>query len=330
MNDYVYKSHTNFIKFNETTYKFDKKYQLATQWSKYFDKNNKPLSQSIANSFLNKFYQLFTNFPRLDHDIICREVIFKKESYLDFPVNHPVALDYYAFYFTVEGSAQLDFGKDCITVTRGDFVIIPPSAECHIQRHQHSEHWDVYSGHFRLRSQWLDLVDWLKDFNRPYILDFTEHEETTTELLRQLIDAKIEITPIADRLSENLMEQVLIRLKCAIPTDRSFGDARIIDTVNHLLQHIGENISVTQLAERQKLSVSHFSHLFHSAMGLSIVNWREKVRIEKASKLLQYTTLPVAEIADRVGFHDPLYFSRRFKRQTDLAPIKYRQSTSAI
>ena len=46
----------------------------------------------------------------------------------------------------------------------------------------------------------------------------------------------------------------------------------------------------------------------------------------EAARLLRYTDLTVGEISFRVGFTDPLYFSRAFKRQTGLPPQAYRES----
>jgi AraC family transcriptional regulator, transcriptional activator of pobA len=51
----------------------------------------------------------------------------------------------------------------------------------------------------------------------------------------------------------------------------------------------------------------------------------ERVMVE-AARLLRYTDLTVGEIAFRVGFADPLYFSRAFKRQTGSSPQAYRES----
>jgi AraC family transcriptional regulator, transcriptional activator of pobA len=51
----------------------------------------------------------------------------------------------------------------------------------------------------------------------------------------------------------------------------------------------------------------------------------ERVMAE-AARLLRYTDLTVGEISFRVGFTDPLYFSRAFKRQTGSSPQAYRES----
>jgi AraC-like DNA-binding protein len=51
----------------------------------------------------------------------------------------------------------------------------------------------------------------------------------------------------------------------------------------------------------------------------------ERVMVE-AARQLRYTDLTVGEIAFRVGFTDPLYFSRAFKRQTGASPQAYRDS----
>jgi AraC-like DNA-binding protein/mannose-6-phosphate isomerase-like protein (cupin superfamily) len=80
-----------------------------------------------------------------------------------------------------------------------------------------------------------------------------------------------------------------------------------------------------QLAALAGLSESSFSRLFRATMGTSPIDWLRRERINQAKRRLGETTDSVKEIAAQVGYHDPYFFSKDFKRFTGLAPTQFRQ-----
>jgi AraC-like DNA-binding protein len=95
--------------------------------------------------------------------------------------------------------------------------------------------------------------------------------------------------------------------------------------VQYLTQHHAQEITVPGLAQVLQISESHLAHQFSARMGTSPMRYLQTVRIERAGRLLLTTDLPVAAIAARVGFSDPAYFTRMFKRMTGHAPLVYRK-----
>lgn len=67
--------------------------------------------------------------------------------------------------------------------------------------------------------------------------------------------------------------------------------------------------------------------MFKDQIGMSIGEWRQEQRVNRAKLLLQTTTMSIAEISRSIGFDDQLYFSRIFKKRIGLSPQKYRNST---
>lgn len=72
------------------------------------------------------------------------------------------------------------------------------------------------------------------------------------------------------------------------------------------------------------LSQSYVSRRFHSETGETLSGYINRVRIENAKKLLTGSDVPVSSIAINVGFSDPNYFSRVFKKREGISPEKYR------
>ena len=56
----------------------------------------------------------------------------------------------------------------------------------------------------------------------------------------------------------------------------------------------------------------------------------QTLRVEEAKHLLESTAIPIDDVADQVGYHDPASFRRIFKRTTGITPARYRQRFAAV
>lgn len=83
-------------------------------------------------------------------------------------------------------------------------------------------------------------------------------------------------------------------------------------------------IDLDTLAAKACLSKFHFLRLFKQAFELSPYQYMQQLRLEKATKLLQQTTLPIGEIAVQLGFENSHSFSRLFYQRHLLYPSQYR------
>ena len=86
-------------------------------------------------------------------------------------------------------------------------------------------------------------------------------------------------------------------------------------------------LSLNDLAELVNLSASHFSVVFSQEACQTFKEYLTEVRITKAKELLRMTTLRSADIAYKVGYNDPHYFSYVFKKGTGLSPIEFRSQS---
>jgi AraC-like DNA-binding protein len=93
---------------------------------------------------------------------------------------------------------------------------------------------------------------------------------------------------------------------------------------SYLSFHIGEPLSVADMARRANLSPSRFGVVFRRHFGLSPHQYFLRLRIEHAQELLRTTDLPQRDIAEYCGFADVHHFSKAFKRLTRLPPGAFR------
>ena len=99
--------------------------------------------------------------------------------------------------------------------------------------------------------------------------------------------------------------------------------------VEKAIAYIGANIdralSLADIAHHVGLSISRLTQLFSSLVGLAPMSYLARERIYRACHYLNATELPVATVAQMVGYKDPFYFSRVFKRTIGIAPRRYRR-----
>lgn len=93
--------------------------------------------------------------------------------------------------------------------------------------------------------------------------------------------------------------------------------------------HFTEDISLDEVAAYVQLSPYYFSKLFKERMDGTFIDYLTQKRIERAKSLLTKTKLSLKEICFNVGYRDPNYFSRVFKKITGKTPSTYRKQLSS-
>ena len=86
-----------------------------------------------------------------------------------------------------------------------------------------------------------------------------------------------------------------------------------------------EKIIIDDLIKKSRLSRSTFMRTFRYVSNMTPLEYLNKVRVEKAKKLLNETQHTITFIALECGFYDSSHFSRIFKKHEDLLPSEYRK-----
>ncbi len=95
-----------------------------------------------------------------------------------------------------------------------------------------------------------------------------------------------------------------------------------------LMQSFTKDITIRELASRHGISPAYLGQLFKQEYGESFKDYRNRLRVEEAARLLRKTDLRIYEIAQHVGYHSTDYFERRFQSFYGTTPSAYRAELS--
>ncbi len=114
-----------------------------------------------------------------------------------------------------------------------------------------------------------------------------------------------------------------------IPVGQRTGGVRLAPAVYFVQKNFRRKIRNADIAERCGMSSYHFSHAFTETFSLTFQEFVLRFRIFEACKELQHPNVPVANVAYSVGFNDPSYFARMFRRFIGVSPSAYCEQTSS-
>ena len=108
-------------------------------------------------------------------------------------------------------------------------------------------------------------------------------------------------------------------------------DQNRVDMINRARLRIREalesNLTIQQVAQELGISYSNFRKLFKEYTGVAPSMYQQELRLQRAKEMLSTTNMSIKEIAYRLNFESPDYFSSKFKIKTGIKPSDFRSET---
>ncbi|NRG16979.1 helix-turn-helix domain-containing protein [Rhizobiales bacterium] len=111
---------------------------------------------------------------------------------------------------------------------------------------------------------------------------------------------------------------------------RADGDAVVTEAQGWLADNYQKPHPVAEMVRRSGLAERTFKRRFKQVTGYSPVDYVQTLRIEEAKQMLETGDLPADAIAYEVGYEDPAFFRKLFKRMTGVTPSRYRRRYQTI
>ncbi|MDF2814514.1 MAG: transcriptional regulator, AraC family, partial [Paenibacillus sp.] len=235
--------------------------------------------------------------------------------------------EYHRLYFIVGGEGRIEVDGHTFHPSARQLVLLPagiPLSYSTINSNIYKKYWCHFSakvGSFHL-SRLIDFPYSLTVRDTGYVTDLFEQLQTASQTSGDMT-SPLKVNRILLELLTYFIDNMppqSIRLSSSPDTRRS---NEILQYMEEHLSDPSEPLTPRRLAEAFHYNPNYFSRYFKSLFQLSPGEYINKVRIERAKRLLTQSNLTVEEIARRVGL-ERFYFSNMFKRSTKLSPSEYR------
>lgn len=186
-----------------------------------------------------------------------------------------------------------------------------------------------------------------KTIYQDYLLikDFTKYNETGKRVLNLSPSFGRKLSKLADCISDELsiqadgywpcrsrsfLMELLYNIKYICDEDKSEveeqSDSELVgEIMQYLSEHIADRITVADISKHFSINRNRLNDIFVKETSETCINYLIGMRMKLAQIMLTDTQLQIGEIADRVGYDDPNYFVKAFKKYASVTPSSYRK-----
>lgn len=229
----------------------------------------------------------------------------------------PGVRDYYTVHFILDGEGYFN-GQ---SLSAGDFFLTSPYQKIHYypkKSNPWSYLWVLISG------------STVKEFLSNYGL-LTESSIGSYSFQKQLkqIGELIftEHTAFCSNETADNWAKIIFSLNLQLPVSASgtVKEKHLAKATEYIKAKYHSGLTPKKVAEFVNLDEKYLYSLFKTHLGISIQEYLNNLRIDKAKTLLENSTLNISEISYSLGIDDPLHFSRFFKKIVGVSPKAYRK-----
>jgi len=99
----------------------------------------------------------------------------------------------------------------------------------------------------------------------------------------------------------------------------------VSNSISFMKDNLDKKLTVNQLADQQKISLSHYLRIFKQKTGISPIAYYNQLKIQQSCQYLYFTDKSIKEICTVLGIDDQYYFSRLFSKLIGTSPSEYRK-----
>jgi AraC-like DNA-binding protein len=231
------------------------------------------------------------------------------------------------FIYCVNGSGWCELAGKKHSVHAGEVLVIPPHTP-HAYGADRKNPWTIHWFH----AQGSRLDDFLAELNMPAgrpVVFLGEDPQVLAMFEEVLAVLEHGYTPRQMLHASHALAHLLaVMIRHRHESWREQPDTRqkISRTLAYMKQHLDQPLQLDTLAALAGLSRSRYTALFKAQTGFPPMDYFNRLRMHRACQWLDTSDSSVKAIAARLGYEDPLYFSRVFKSIIEISPAQYRSS----
>ena len=225
----------------------------------------------------------------------------------------------YEIYYLEAGNREYFVEDKYFSVTAGTFVLIPKH-----QFHRTGGSYGLrtligFTDEF-LKKTYTDsaIASMLKCFENTLLIP----EESKQKMFKSLLTS---ISKSRNQTEFALYLGVLLNELSLCKAETSY-DAQKSEIITYINENYAKIHSIDQIAQHFFISKYHLCHTFKKAMGMTVIDYLNRIKIKNACNIIASTNKDFLEISQICGFNSSAYFSKVFKDITGVSPREYKQN----
>ncbi|MBC1236748.1 MULTISPECIES: helix-turn-helix domain-containing protein [Nostoc] len=184
---------------------------------------------------------------------------------------------------------------------------------------------DLFAQHIG-KSTDIDEVELLPTLSHPDPLIYSIGLALKAELESNGIGSRLYVDSLAIALTAHLLQHYSAQKRILSISESGLPKSKLREVIEYIHHHLGQDLTVAQLAAIAQVSPNYFSALFKQSTGLAPHQYVLRYRIARAKQLLREGELSIADISYHLGFSHQSHFSQHFKRLVGTSPKTFLKS----
>jgi len=228
--------------------------------------------------------------------------------------------------YCLSGLGQLRLEDKEFKVDKGSALLIPPNLP-HVYFADRDDPWSIFWVHFsgKQASDVSTVLGASPDDPVVHVPDtqlvLQAFEDVYACLNYNFSDAGLLL--MSSKLM-NLFSTIRLHRRHRHPRRQAAEDS-VMRSIKFMRQHLDMNLTLNDLAAQSGQSIPYYCRRFKERTDQSPMSYFIHLKLQKACELLVQTDLSVRGVAEELGYKDPYYFSRLFKKIQGCAPSQYRE-----
>lgn len=245
-------------------------------------------------------------------------------------INRPNGCGEYILIYCVKGGGFFKLGGTQYAVAENQFFVLP-AEEPHQYWAAEGNPWSIYWVHFK-GSKAGAIFRQLNEVNKILLDDHSRMKDRTDffdELLNVMEGDLKESSVAYVNMSINHLFATFLYIdeyRAAKYAVQKGNYTSFVSLATHYMnENLEKQLTLEDMAAHFGYSKSYFYRLFYKETGYAPISYFQNIKIKRAAELLVNTGLKVNQVALKMGFDDPYYFSRLFKKVMGIAPVLYKK-----
>lgn len=242
--------------------------------------------------------------------------------------------DEYILIYCIKGDGWIEINSRKYSIVPNSYFLIPANT-AHKYGAEKKNPWSIYWVHFtgdtagKFYKKYCQKKGSSKDKFSPSVikLPFEERRMNYFNGFISLLESgySIEIIEYVNISLWQLLASFVYHDFYSEVRHQKNGTDIVDSAIQYMQDHLNESITVEELASHLNYSTSYLYSLFKEDTGYSPIDYFNHLKVQEACKYLSFTDMSIKEISFELGFNDPFYFSRLFKKMMELSPTEYRK-----